>query len=83
MQRQRVKRVQLLITRIISGYSSPPHERRLSMLKKQALYIRVKMSKLIIVYMIIHDLINIGLEQINLSINTNNTRANGLRQVLL
>ena len=29
-----------------------------------------------------HDLINIDLNQINLSINTNNTRANGLRQVL-
>ena len=40
------------------------------------------MSKLFILYMIIHNLININLEQINLSINTNNTRANGLRLVL-
>ena len=32
--------------------------------------------------MIIHNLINIELEQINLSINTKNTRANGLRLVL-
>ena len=39
------------------------------------------MPKLIISYMIIHNLINIDLEQINLSININNTRANGLRLV--
>ena len=32
------------------------------------------MSKLIILCMIIRNLINIDLEQINLSINTNNTR---------
>ena len=29
-----------------------------------------------------HNLINIDLKQINLSINTNNTRANGVRLVL-
>ena len=40
------------------------------------------MHKLIILFMIIHNLINIDLEQINLSINTNNTRANGPRLVL-
>ena len=40
------------------------------------------MSELIILYMIIHNLINIDLKQINLSIKTNNTRANGLRLVL-
>ena len=40
------------------------------------------MSKLIILYMTIHNLINIDLEKINLSINTSNTRANVLRLVL-
>ena len=48
----------------------------------QTLYTRVKMSKLIIFYMIIHNLLNIDLNQINLSINTSNTRANDLRLVL-
>ena len=41
------------------------------------------MSKFIILYMIIHNLINIDLNQINLSIYTHNTRFNGLRLVLL
>ena len=40
------------------------------------------MSKLVILQMIIHNLINIDVNQINLSINTNNTRAIGLRLVL-
>ena len=79
LQSQRVKRVQRLFTSIISRLSSKSYERRLSLLKMQTLYTRVKMSKLIISYMIIIFLINIDLEQnINLSINTNNTRANGV-----
>ena len=40
------------------------------------------MSKLIILYLIIHNLININSEQINLSINSKNTRVNSLRLVL-
>ena len=48
----------------------------------QTLYSGVKISKLIILYMIIHNLNNIDLEQINLLINTNNTGANGQRLVL-
>ena len=73
LQRQRVERVQRLFTRIISGFSSLSYDRRLSLLKLQTLYIRVKMSKLIILYTIIHNLINFDLNQNNLSINTNNT----------
>ena len=59
MQRQRVERVQRLFTRIISGFSSLSYERSSSLLKIQTLNSRVKTSKLIILYMIIHDLINI------------------------
>ena len=40
------------------------------------------MSKLIILYMIIQNLVNIDVEQMNLLINTNNTRDNNLRLVL-
>ena len=40
------------------------------------------MSKLIILYMIIHNLNNIDLKQLNILINTNNTGANGQRLVL-
>ena len=60
-QLQRVERVQHLFTRIISGFSSLSYEHRLSLLKMLTLYSRVKMSKLIILYMIIRNLININL----------------------
>ena len=82
LQRQRVELVQRLFARIISGYSSLSYDRRLSLLKIQTLYTRVKISKLIIIFMIMDNLIIIDLNQINLSINTNNTKANGLRLVL-
>ena len=82
MQRQRVE-CQRLFTKIISGFSSLSYERRLSLLKNSNLVFRVEMSKLIILYMIIHILINTDLEHINLLINTNNTKANGLTRLVL
>ena len=83
MQRQRVERVQRLFSRINSGFSSLSYERRLSLLNMETLYFLVNMSKLITLCMIKHNLINIDLEQINLLINANNTRANGPKLVLL
>ena len=41
------------------------------------------MSKLIISYMIIHNLIKIDLNQINLSIKINNTKANGMYSAII
>ena len=66
LQHQRIKSAQRLFTKIIFGFSSLSYERRLSLLKMQILYTRVKVSKLIILFMIIHNLINIGLNSINL-----------------
>ena len=83
MQRQRVERVQRLFSRINSVFSSLSYERRLSLLNMQTLYSLVNMSKLIILCMIKHNVINYDLEQINLSINVNNIRANGPKLVLL
>ena len=64
--RQTVERTQCLFTRIISGLSSLLYECRLSFLKMQTLYTRAKISKIIILYVMIkHNLININLNQFN------------------
>ena len=50
LQLQRVELVKRLFIRIIYGISSLSYERRLLLLKMRALYIRVKISKFIILY---------------------------------
>jgi hypothetical protein len=78
----RVERVQRVFTKLIAGFKFISYERRLFLLHMHAVSTRVKMSKIILLYKIIHGLIDIDLRLLNLSINTNNTRASGLRLVL-
>ena len=79
---QRIERIQKLFTKRVRGLHDVPYADRLLHLNLQSLRSRRVLSDLIIMYKIIHGMIDIQLSDIGLSINANITRAAGYKLVL-
>ena len=79
---RRLERVQKLFTRRLHGLNNASYANRVAYLNIDKLCDRSTRTDLILLYKIIHGLVDIDLGELYLSINTNNTRANGLKLVL-